>query len=60
VLAGPGNRLIGTKKSCGQPRRLRSVFDGVHLSDDGARIYGQQIAHDLSAQLGLLTSPKPC
>src|SRR5207245_5483809 len=33
---------------------------GVHLSGDGARIYGEQIAHDLSAALGLLTSPRPC
>lgn len=60
VLAGPGNQLVGTKESCGQPRTLRSVFDGVHLSDDGARIYGEQIAHDLSSQIGLLTSPRPC
>ena len=32
----------------------------MHLSGDGARIYGEQIAHDLSAALGLLTSPRPC
>lgn len=60
ILAGPGNRYITSKDSCGHPVRLRSVYDGVHLSDDGARIYGQQIAHDLSLQLGILATPRPC
>lgn len=60
ILAGPGDRYITSKESCGRPVQLRSAFDGVHLSDDGARIYGQQIAHDLTLQLGILVSPKPC
>ena len=60
VLAGPGRQPLLVKQSCGALRLLRSPSDGVHLSDDGARIYGEQIAHDLSAGLGLLTSPRPC
>jgi hypothetical protein len=60
VLAGPGGRPLVLKQSCGALRLLRSSSDAVHLSDDGARIYGEQIAHDLSAELGLLTSPRPC
>jgi lysophospholipase L1-like esterase len=34
--------------------------NGVHLTPDGARIYGDEIAHQLAEQLGLLASPKPC
>jgi hypothetical protein len=34
-------------------RAIRTSIDGgVHLTADGARIYGQQIAHDLTADLG--------
>jgi hypothetical protein len=39
---------------------IRSQADAVHLTDDGARIYGQTIAHDFSAERGVLTAPKPC
>jgi hypothetical protein len=60
VLAGPNGSAVMTKRTCGSVRIIRSVIDGVHLSDDGARLYGQQIAHDLTSQLGLLTAPKPC
>ena len=60
ILAGPNGRDIMTKLTCGHVRIVRSVIDAVHLSNDGARIYGQQIAHDLTAHLGLLTTPKPC
>jgi hypothetical protein len=59
VLAGPDGKEVMAKMSCGHLRVIRNV-DGVHLSDDGARLYGQQIAHDLTAQLGLFTTPKPC
>jgi hypothetical protein len=71
VLAGPGNRPIGTKEACGQPRRLRSVFDGVHLSVDDARISGEQIAHtsapssdfsqarNLADRVGMARSARP-
>jgi hypothetical protein len=59
VLAGPDGKEIGKKVTCGADREIRA-FDGVHLTDDGARIYGQQIAHDLTAAKGVLTTPKPC
>ena len=60
VLAGPNGQDVMAKLTCGRFEIVRSLADGIHLSDDGARIYGQQIAHDLTAQLGLLTTPKPC
>src|SRR5262249_25100167 len=47
------------KVTCGRVRTIRTP-DTVHLTDDGARLYGQQIAHDLSADLGLLASAQPC
>lgn len=59
ALAGPNGSTLLAKESCGQIQSLRFI-DHVHLTDDGARIYGEQIAHDLTAQLGLLTTPKPC
>jgi hypothetical protein len=59
VLGGPdGNEAI-QKETCGHPQVIRSP-DRVHLTDDGARLYGQQIAHDLTAQRGLFTTPQPC
>jgi hypothetical protein len=60
VLAGPNGEPVMTKQTCGSARIIRSVVDGIHLSNDGARLYGQQIAHDFTAQLGLFTTPKPC
>ena len=59
VLAGPNGREILTKRTCGERRTIRTT-DRIHLTDDGARIYGQQIAHDLTADLGILTAPRPC
>ncbi len=59
VLAAPDGREIMTKRTCGRRRVIRTA-DRVHLTDDGARIYGQQIAHDLTADLGILTAPRPC
>jgi hypothetical protein len=59
VLAGPDDKEVRTKETCGRRRVIRTP-EGVHLTPDGARIYGQQIAHDLTAQLGLVTTPKPC
>jgi hypothetical protein len=59
VLAGPHNREIMTKQTCGRRRAIRAS-DRVHLTDDGARIYGQQIAHDLTMDWGILTAPRPC
>lgn len=59
ALAGPDGKAVFAKTSCGAVRFVRTG-DGVHLTDDGARIYGQQIAHDLTADIGILTTPKPC
>jgi hypothetical protein len=59
VLAGPRGREIMVKRTCGRRRNIRTT-DHVHLTDDGARIYGQQIAHDLTAHFGILVAPKPC
>jgi hypothetical protein len=59
ALAGPEGQEVGAKESCGEVRFIRTG-DAVHLTDDGARIYGQQIAHDLTADIGVLTTPKPC
>ena len=60
----PGSGLHGSEvlfeTTCGQRQLVRSLIDGIHLTDEGARLYGQQTAHVLSAQTGLLTSPKPC
>jgi len=60
VLRGPHDSAPPAMKTCHHKRVVRSPIDGVHLTDDGARIYGQQIAHDLSARIGVLTAPKPC
>jgi hypothetical protein len=59
VLAGPDDREVIAKKTCGRPRTIRTP-ERIHLTPDGARIYGQQIAHDFTAQLGIVTAPKPC
>jgi hypothetical protein len=59
VLAGPDGAVAMTKETCGKRRVIRTD-DRIHLTDDGARIYGQQIAHDLTAGLGILTTPRPC
>lgn len=58
-LADAHGGAVGEKRTCGRPVVIRAA-DTAHLTDDGARIYGQTIAHDLTAQLGLLTTPKPC
>jgi hypothetical protein len=59
VLAGPNGREVMSKLTCGRTRVIRAG-DRIHLTDDGARIYGQQIAHDLTANLGIFTTPEPC
>ena len=59
VLAGPRGADVMAKQTCGRRRVIRAS-DHIHLTDDGARIYGQQIAHDLTADLGILTAPRPC
>jgi hypothetical protein len=59
VLTGPHDSVVMTKETCGRRRVIRTS-DRIHLTDDGARIYGQQIAHDLTANLGIFTTPRPC
>jgi hypothetical protein len=59
VLAGPHGSEVMAKRTCGRTRVIRAN-DHIHLTDDGARIFGQQIAHDLTAELGILTTPRPC
>ncbi len=59
VLAGPGGTYIIEKKTCGTTTAVRA-HDGIHLTEDGGRIYGETIAHDFSSQHGLFTAPKPC
>ena len=59
ALAGPHGTEVESKNTCGKRRAIRNT-DRVHLTDDGARIYGQQIAHDLTADLGILVAPRPC
>jgi hypothetical protein len=59
VLAGSDGRIVMTKQTCGRTQTIRTP-DRVHLTSDGARIYGEQIAHDFTAQLGILTTPRPC
>lgn len=59
VLAGPNGQVEMQKNTCGHLRTVRTP-ERVHLTADGARIYGQQIAHDFSADIGILTAPQPC
>jgi len=59
VLSGPHDSVVMTKHTCGHERVIRTP-DHVHLTADGARIYGQQIAHDLTSHLGIFTAPRPC
>jgi len=59
VLAHPSGQFVWTKQTCRHSRVVRTN-DGVHLTPDGARIYGEEIAHELTAQLGVLASPRPC
>jgi len=58
-LADARGREVGSKQTCGQVRIVRAG-DVAHLTDDGARIYGQTIARDFGRQVGFRTSPKPC
>jgi hypothetical protein len=60
VLADANGKQVNVKKTCGEMHTVRSALDGVHFTAYGARIYGQQIAHDLTARLGVLTAPRPC
>ncbi len=59
VLAGSSGQEVPSKTTCGTSQVLRTS-DDIHLTDEGARIYGEEIAHLFTAQNGLLTSPKPC
>lgn len=59
VLTGPHDSVLMEKNTCGHRRVIRNA-DRIHLTGDGARLYGQQIAHDLTAGWGILTAPRPC
>ena len=59
VLEGPRGTELMKKETCGSRRVVRTP-DRIHLTADGARIYGQQIAHDLSGDLGVIAAPRPC
>jgi len=59
VLDGPHGSFVMKKRTCGHEKVIRTL-DHIHLTFDGARIYGQQIAHDFTARLGILTTPQPC
>ena len=59
VLTGPNGGEPMTLRTCGHERVVRTP-DRVHLTDDGARIYGQQIAHDLTSHWGVFVAPRPC
>jgi hypothetical protein len=59
TLESPDGSLVMTKETCGHRRTIRSP-EKIHLTKDGARIYGQQIAHDFTADIGILSTPKPC
>ena len=60
VLAAPGGKETLAVRTCGKSEVVRAWPDGIHLTDQGARIYGEEIAHLLTDQTGLLVSPKPC
>ncbi|MBV8462165.1 MAG: hypothetical protein JO368_02650 [Acidimicrobiales bacterium] len=60
VLAGSKGQWVLSKPTCGHVEIIRNPMDDTHLTDAGARLYGEQIAHDLTEQLGILTTPKPC
>ena len=60
VLAAPDGKEVLAVNTCGKQEVVRTPPDGIHLADQGARIYGQEIAHLLTDQTGLLVSPKPC
>jgi hypothetical protein len=59
VLAGPHGEVVTAKETCGRHTTIRTS-DGVHLTFDGARIYGEQIAHDLTSSLMPIPTPQPC
>jgi hypothetical protein len=60
VLAGPGGKEALALNTCSKSEVVRTLPDGIHLTDEGARIYGEEIAHLLTDDTGLLVSPKPC
>ena len=60
VLAARGGKEAPSIRTCGTQEVVRTLPDGIHLTDQGARIYGEEIAHLLTSQTGLLASPKPC
>ncbi len=58
-MAAPDGREVLAVKTCGKQEVVRTPPDGIHLTDQGARIYGEEIANLLAGQTGLLVGPKP-
>jgi hypothetical protein len=58
VLAGPHGSEVLFETTCGR-QLVRSLIDGIHLTDEGARLYGQKIPHVVGADrsLGEFQSP---
>jgi len=58
VVAGPDGGYVDAN-ACADGAPLRAP-DGLHYSDAGSQVVGQQLAHDLAAALGLPAVPAPC
>lgn len=58
VVAGPDGGYTETN-ACAGGAPLR-FDDGIHYSDAGSQLVGQQLAHDVAAALGLAAIPAPC
>ena len=58
-VAGPDGGYVPAKPSCASGRPLRKP-DGLHLTPDGASVFGQTIARELTKALGLPIVPDPC
>ena len=60
ILAGSSGQEVPSKVTCWDDRLCPDRSTKSHLTDEGARIYGQEMPHLFTSQTGLLTSPKPC
>lgn len=60
VLAAPGGKEALAIRTCGNWEVVRTLPDGIHLTDQGAKIYGEEIADLLTDDTGLLVSPERC
>jgi hypothetical protein len=60
VLGGTEGQWVLSKPVCGTGDAPLRTTDSVHLTPQGALIFGTQIAHDLTVALGLPPVPAPC